>query len=711
MKKKMLSIIASLYVLLASFAYMIPVNADNIDNEVIIYHTNDTHGYLEGDGKNIIGIDTLAGLKEATPNSILVDAGDATQGLPLASLTKGADVIKLMNLAGYDIMTVGNHEFDYGTEQFLTNASLANFPILTANIYQNGQCLLANKQEGNDGCHTVIERNGKKIGFFGLTTVDTATSTNPAGIQDLEFKDEIATAKKEINELEAENVDAIIAICHLGDGDVTCNSEDLALAMNNEYQDKIDIIIDGHSHTIENKKVNDIMIVQTGTGMANVGKLTLTFEQNINIKEELLNASNLSDIEPKVEVTNKLQEIQNEQTTILNEVIGNTDTTLWAGQIGVVAIARLVETNYGDLAADAFYNAATTFLQTVNGKEAKMPIVAVENAGGIRAKLTNGQITNGNLIEAFPYANTLYLKVITPKILYQMMEVSGSYLNGQDKKTGMLLQETNSGGFLQIAGFNVVYDPNGQDNKVTSISLANSNTVLDRNDETTQIMLVSNNYIMNGGSGYTMLANLPKYGEADGELETIKAYLQKCLDNNTLTNYSRPQNRIQMLSEGYNPKDYTASIKIIDEDEQPLANQKLSYRIDGGIRQNGITDENGILKIMITDGGHSIRLADSQADIYVDNYAGFGIIEDQYRQMPTLTFINDGSCDPVIEEDPDTDLKQPDQGTDNGQVSISQPNDNKAGVPDTNDNTNISSLFLVALISLIIIFTLKKDGI
>ena len=114
---------------------------------------------------------------------------------------------------------------------------------------------------------------------------------------------------------------------------------------------------------------------------------------------------------------------------------------------------------------------------------------------------------------------------------------------------------------------------------------------------------------------------------------------------------------------------------------------------------------------MITDGGHSIRLADSQADIYVDNYAGFGIIEDQYRQMPTLTFINDGSCDPVIEEDPDTDLKQPDQGTDNGQVSISQPNDNKAGVPDTNDNTNISSLFLVALISLIIIFTLKKDGI
>lgn len=709
MKKKLLSIVASLFVLLSSFAYIVPVNANNIDNEVIIYHTNDTHGYLEGNGTSIIGIDTLAGLKAATPNSILVDAGDATQGLPLASLTKGADVIKLMNLAGYDVMAAGNHEFDYGTEQFLANVSLANFPILAANIYQNGGCLLANKQEGNDGCHTIIERNGKKIGFFGLTTVDTATSTNPAGIQDLEFKDEIETAKKEIDELEAENVDAIIAICHLGDGDVTCNSEDLALAMNDEYQDKIDVIIDGHSHTTENKEVNDITIVQTGTGMTNVGKLTLNFDQqDVMVNEELLNASNLKDIQPKAEVTNKLQEIQNEQAAILNEVIGNSETTLWAGQIGVVAIARLVETNYGDFAADAFYDAAATFLQTVNGPEATMPIVAVENAGGIRAKLANGQITTGNLIEAFPYANTLYLKVITPKILYQMMEISGSYLNGQDKETGMLLQEANSGGFLQIAGFNVVYDPDGQDTKVTSITLANSNTILDRNDDTTQIMLVSNNYIANGGSNYTMLSDIPKYGEAGGELETIEAYFQKCLSNNTLTNYSRSQNRIQMLSDGYTPKDYTASIKIVDENQQPLANQKLSYRLDGGSRQNGITDENGILKITVTDGSHSVRLADNQADIYIDNYAGFGIIEDQYRQMPTLTFIDDGSCDPIIVTDPDTDLNQPESGTNNDQATVNQPDNTKTTAPDTGDNSNLGWMLLVTLAPLAIIVTLKK---
>ena len=114
--------------------------------EIVIYHTNDTHGYLSGDGSSVIGIDQVAGLKESTPGSILVDAGDATQGLPLASLTKGADVMELMNLAGYDLMTAGNHEFDFGTDQFLSNVALADFPILAANIYRDGQPLLQDEQ-------------------------------------------------------------------------------------------------------------------------------------------------------------------------------------------------------------------------------------------------------------------------------------------------------------------------------------------------------------------------------------------------------------------------------------------------------------------------------------------------------------------------------------------------------------------------------------
>ena len=553
------------------------INGAESSSEVVIYHTNDTHGYLAGDGESIIGIDQVAGLKESTPDSILVDAGDATQGLPLASLTKGADIIELMNLAGYDLMTAGNHEFDFGTDQFLSNVKLADFPILAANIYQDGQPLLQDVQEGNNGCHTIIERDGLQIGFFGITTTDTAGSTNPAGIAGLEFKDEIETAKNEIDHLESEGADVIIAICHMGDMDASCTSVDLANALTGEYQDKLDVLIDGHSHTIENEETNGVLIVQTGSGMTGVGKLTLTVSgDEVSAEEQLLTPQDLTDITPDAAVAEQLTQIQDTQAELLNESVGTSETTLWAGQIGVVAVTRLVETNYGDFTADAFRAAAESYVQTL-GTDTDLPIIAVENGGGIRAMSPNGNVTMGDLISAFPFSNTIYMKKVTPAVLYDVMEVSGTTLDGQDKETGMLLQQTNSGGFLQISGFTVVFDPDGEaGQRVTSITLDGQSEPLDREDTETQIIMASNNYIMSGGSDYTMLGELPKYGEAGGELETVQAYWESCLEDGTLKGYAGTKNRIQMRSEGYEPKDYTASILIAAEDGSALGGQELS---------------------------------------------------------------------------------------------------------------------------------------
>ncbi len=648
--KILAAIVVPCFVMLlgASAAAMVLGTAHS--EQVVIYHTNDTHGYLAGDGSSIIGIDQVAGLKESTPDAILVDAGDATQGMPMASLTKGADVIELMNLAGYDLMTAGNHEFDFGTEQFLSNVALADFPVLAANIYQDGTPLLDGMQEGSDGCHTVMERDGVRIGFFGLTTVQTATATNPTGIAGLEFRDEIETAKKEIDELEQEDVDVIVAVCHLGDGDAPCTSIALADAMTGEYQDKLDVIIDGHSHTVENREQNGILIAQTGSGMTGVGKLTLTVSADeVEATEELLTAADMANVPTKAAVTQKLQQIEASQAELLEESIGQTNTTLWAGWIGDIATTRFVETNFGDLVADAFWDAATSFLQQNGTPEEKtMPVIAVENGGGIREAVPNGEITKGDLIAAFPFSNTLYMKKITPQILYQMMEVSGSLLDGQDPETGMLLQQQISGGFLQIAGFQVVFDPDGAEGeKVVRITLAGQSKPLDRNDTTTQLILVSNNYIMSGGNDYTMLADLPKYGEAGGELETIQNYIARCLEDGVLVDYAGLQNRIMMTGGQYQPKDYMAAILVTDEKGNPLPNQALSYRVDGGQRMNANTDGNGFLRITVTDGSHGVRLSDAQAEVYVDNYAGLGMREDALRQWPELTFLTDGSCDPV----------------------------------------------------------------
>lgn len=640
--------------------------------EVIIYHTNDTHGYLSGDGEEIVGIALAAGLKESTPNSILVDAGDATQGLPLASLTKGADVIELMNLAGYDLMAPGNHEFDFGTETFLSNAQKADFPVLAANIYRNGSPLLKDVQEDSSGCHAVLEHNGVRIGFFGLTTADTASSTNPAGIKDLEFRDEIETAKTEINHLEEEGADVIVAMCHMGNMDASCTSADLADAMTGEYQDKIDVIIDGHSHTVENEETNGILIVQTGSGMAGIGKLTLEVRgDEVSASEELLGPADLADIVPDAAVAERLKQIESSQSDLLGETVGTTETTLWAGQVGVVALTRLVETNYGDFTADAFRSAAETYLQTL-GTDTDLPVIAVENGGGIRAMSPNGDITMGDLISAFPFSNTIYLKKVTPAILYEVMEVSGTALDGQDKENGMLLQQTNSGGFLQISGFTTVFNPDGEEGqKVVSITLDGQTEPLDREDTTTEIMMASNNYIMSGGNDYTMLADLPKYGEAGGELETVQTYLESCMKDGVLQGYAGTGNRIQMRGDGYEPKDYTASILIADQSGEPLAGQELSYRVDGGQRQNGITDENGILQITLSDGAHGVRLADTQQEIYVDNYSGFGITVDEFREQPVLTFLSDGSCDPVDEERGETTESQSSEETESAEAADS----------------------------------------
>lgn len=164
------------------------------EGEVVIFHTNDTHGYLAGDGESVVGIDRVAALHEQTENSIFIDASDAMQGLPIASLTQGADVIELMNEAGYDLMAAGNHEFDFGSEVLLENAARAAFPILSANAVKDGEPLL--QSERSNGCHTIVEADGIRVGFFGLTTADTQGSVNRELLDGVTFADEVQTARE-----------------------------------------------------------------------------------------------------------------------------------------------------------------------------------------------------------------------------------------------------------------------------------------------------------------------------------------------------------------------------------------------------------------------------------------------------------------------------------------------------------------------------------
>ena len=605
--------------------------AEEGSEQVVIYHTNDTHGYLQGDGESVVGIDYVAGLKQATPNSLLVDAGDATQGAPLASLTKGSAPIDLMNAAGYDAMCLGNHEFDFGLDNLVANVEAAEFPVLGANVALGDAPLLdgvANAQgvTGN-GCNAVLECAGKRIGVFGLTTQATAWSASPLAVGEATFADEIEVAELQIAELAGQGVDAIVALCHLGDGPVPCSSHDLAEGLSTDAAEMLTAIIDGHSHTVENEEVNGILIVQTGCNLGAVGMLTLAFapDGSVQATEELLDpAAVVAQAQADQAVSQDLEAIAAEQDEMLAEQLCVNPTTLWGGWLGeeqLIAPTRIVETNYGDFVCECYINQTSAFLAQA-GLDDGTPLLAVSNGGGIRAAMPRGIVTMRDLVTAFPYSNTLQVKRITPQILKSMFEGSFATMNGQDTQTGMLLQEEISGGFLQLAGFEVTCDPNapvGQ--RVTDIYVHGLASSVDLDDDQTPLYLVSNSYVMAGGDAYEMLADVEMVGEVGGELEAIEAYVRE-LSEGIGSGFGLrcmpliPQTKGRLILDGgYEPADWTATLRLVDGQSTPLAGTEALLDIDASRCERVTSDADGLVRVEVSDGPHSIALlpADSQA--------------------------------------------------------------------------------------------------
>ena len=243
--------------------------------KTVILHSNDVHGAIKGYA-NIAALKAEYEAEGATV--ILVDAGDYSQGTTYVSSTKGLDAVKMMNVAGYDFATLGNHEFDYGYEQLKSNMSEAKFKVLCANVLD---------AEGNSifDATAIKEVNGVKIGFFGLETPETQTKANPALIKGLQFlggEKMYECAQAQVAALKDAGADIIVCLAHLGiDGESEPNrSVDLFAKV-----EGIDFIIDGHSHSDIEKGPSGEPIQSTGTKFENIGVIvidnaTKTIESN-----------------------------------------------------------------------------------------------------------------------------------------------------------------------------------------------------------------------------------------------------------------------------------------------------------------------------------------------------------------------------------------------------------------------------------------------
>lgn len=616
-------------------------------NKVTIFHTNDMHGALDScytpEGKLLqIGADVTKSLKDSTPNSILIDSGDATQGGMLASSSQGSKIIEIMNAAGYDVMGIGNHEFDYGLDALKLNATLAEFPMLSANLCDSeGNPIL--RTDRFNGCNIILQVGGKKIGVFAITTRGTKHTTHPKNIEGVIFKDEIETALNQCRYLREKGADVVILVSHVGTTDPELTTEIIA-----QQVPGIDIIIDGHSHEVYSKTVGHTFIQQVGTKSKNIGKIEIEFYSDrsftvgyrIISAGELINPLNpdLDQIIPDSNIASLCKKMIQRVSEAFHIIIGRTESGLYGGEYHDTRICRLQDTNLGSLMGDALVYYGKNFLKS-SGIEKSFPVVSLQNGGGIRTSVFPGFISAGDIINIFPFPNKTAIKILTAKELYEVLEngvktisIKNGVLSGPD------------GAFPNVGGMRLEYDItqqpmmfNSDKNKIIEKGARIQKIVLldedgsdkvelSRDDSKTQVALTTNTFETSGGDQYIMLKEFPSIID-DGNLlsEILTEYIEYLtLNNNGVFNYPVGASRVKLIGEEKLFSQYDAQI-FVKENSVELQNQKVEVTVDNQKSFNEKTDEKGSISLKDLDPGpHDIKISKGHLfnNAYVNNKVG-----------------------------------------------------------------------------------------
>ncbi|MBQ6159575.1 MAG: 5'-nucleotidase C-terminal domain-containing protein [Oscillospiraceae bacterium] len=420
-------------------------NSTALVGKTIILHTNDTHGALMGFAQVA---QVKADLEEQGASVILVDAGDFSQGTTYVSTNKGAAAITMMNAAGYDFVTLGNHEFDFGYAQLMENLDKANFAALCADVF--------NKETGDPilGPYATImlpadAEDGLKIGLIGMETPETQTKVNPGLISELEFGTLengkfIQSFQNAVNALEEDNADLIIGLVHLG---VDAESEPYrSTDLYAQFAERVDFLIDGHSHTVMTAGPNGEPIQSTGTkasktALMNVGCIVIDNETKTIEDNYLIPLGEKAPVDPEVAAV--AQEIMDAVDAEYGAVFAESAVELNGDK---APGNRNMETNLGDLITDAL---RWSVMKDMDAETLGVPeenVVAITNGGGIRAWIHKGDVTMNDINTVLPFGNTVAVVYVTGAELLEALEAS-TYCT-----------PTAVGGFPQISGMNITID-------------------------------------------------------------------------------------------------------------------------------------------------------------------------------------------------------------------------------------------------------------
>ena len=532
--RKFLSVLLAMAMVLSltvtSFAADTAADAKaEMAGKTVILHTNDVHGAVEG----YAYIAQLKADYEAKgAEVILVDAGDFSQGTTYVSSTKGADAVTMMNAAGYDVVTLGNHEFDYGYAQLKENMSKAKFKVVCADVFnEDGTPIF-------DASYTYTTKSGVKVGFFGMETPETQTKANPALIKGLTFATGDAFTKAATDQVAAlKDADVVICLAHLGvDAEsAPYRSTDLYAAVKG-----IDFIVDGHSHTVMTKGEKGEPIQSTGTAFANIGVIV------IDDASKKIESNSLYEIK---EDTAKDATVATAAKTIVDRVDKEYGVVFAKSEVTLNGAKapngnRDSETNNGDLITDAML---WKVMQNKEGLTVDADhVVAITNGGGIRAAIKPGDVTKKDINTVLPFGNTVAVIYVTGAELLEALEASTYSLP--------------VGGFPQVAGINftlstaVAYDANAETypastyygpKSINRVVINSINGKEFKADDTYAV--VTNNFVAGGGDTYYAFAAASAQFDTGIPLdEAVMEYVTTELKGVIGAQYAAPQGRILM---------------------------------------------------------------------------------------------------------------------------------------------------------------------
>lgn len=478
--------------------------ADPGASKIVILHTNDVHCGIDQAAKDgavtNIGYAGVAAYKAemeaqyGADNVTLIDAGDAIQGGPIGTLTKGSAIVEIMNKVGYDLAIPGNHEFDYGMDNFLSLAKdKAEYDYICSNFTD-----LAGKAVF--GAYKVLAYGGVKVAYVGIDTPETFTKSTPTYFQNdkgeyiysfqqgNEGKDLYAAVQKAVDAARKDGADYVVAVGHLGDNGSTEVWKAQTVIANTTG---IDLFIDGHSHeqiekTVANKDGEDVVWAQTGTKLAAIGKVVIDTGSG-EIDAELVSGYGKQDEAVAAFVKEKNDAFEAE----LKKVVAKSEVKLTVNGADGKRLVRSGETNLGDLCADAY--------RVMLGAD-----VAFVNGGGVRADIDAGDVTYEAIINVHPFGNEACLVETTGQKILDALEFGSR--NYPDE----------NGGFLQVSGLTYTINADIPSSVVTNDekefvrvdgAYRVSNVMVGGKplDVAKTYTLASHNYMLkNGGDGFVM---------------------------------------------------------------------------------------------------------------------------------------------------------------------------------------------------------------